>query len=84
MDNQQKRRCERVNLARGLPMFTTSEPQALANEKAELAALEQKAFYNTGGSIADCGTGCSLFLNHFWSGNNRNGAEFYHRTYANV
>ncbi|MHC4805285.1 MAG: hypothetical protein ACYTBX_03355 [Planctomycetota bacterium] len=44
MNNQQKRRRERVNLTRGLPMFTTSEPQALAKEKAELAALKAKGF----------------------------------------
>jgi Mn2+/Fe2+ NRAMP family transporter len=43
MNNQQKN-SKGADLARGLPMFTASDPQALAKEKAELAALEQKGF----------------------------------------
>lgn len=43
-NNQQEHHCEYVKLARGLLVFTTSEPQALVKEKDELAALEGKGF----------------------------------------
>ncbi|MHA2315590.1 MAG: divalent metal cation transporter [Candidatus Hermodarchaeia archaeon] len=43
-NNQEKPRSGYADLARGLPMFTTSEAQVLAKEKSELAALEGKGF----------------------------------------
>lgn len=43
-NNQQEQRCEYAKLARGLPVFTASEPQALAKEKDKLATLEGKGF----------------------------------------
>jgi len=45
MSNQQNQRREGADLVRGLPMFTASDPQALAKEKAQLAALETKGFF---------------------------------------
>lgn len=42
--NQQGKNPEGTDLVQGLPMFTASDPQALAKEKAELAALENKGF----------------------------------------
>lgn len=43
-DNQQKAHSECTDFARGLPMFAVSEPEALAQEKAELAMLESEGF----------------------------------------
>ena len=42
MDNQQNQSSGGADLAHGLPMFTAADPQALAEEKSELAALEGK------------------------------------------
>jgi len=42
MENQQNQSSGDVDLIRGLPMFTASDPEALAKEKAELVALEGK------------------------------------------
>ncbi|MHC4679390.1 MAG: divalent metal cation transporter [Planctomycetota bacterium] len=44
MTGQHDRSTERTDLVRGLPMFTAADPQALAEEKAELAKLERKGF----------------------------------------
>ncbi|MHC4174437.1 MAG: hypothetical protein ACYST5_16080, partial [Planctomycetota bacterium] len=35
---------DRNDLAKGLPMFTASAPEALAKEKADLAELQRKGF----------------------------------------
>lgn len=44
--NQQEKPPEGTEIVKGLPMFTTSDPQALAKEKAELSVLESKGFFS--------------------------------------
>ena len=42
MNDQPDRDCDRNDLAKGLPMFTASAPEVLAEEKAQLAEVEGK------------------------------------------
>ena len=42
MNEQHNQTSEGTDLAKGLPMFTAADPQALAEEKAQLAVLQQK------------------------------------------